>query len=1186
MKTVTVYMVAPGTPTTWYASGPDGGHSITGHMFIGADDSEDDMPPSYIGWAQADDDGDGIFTNPNGSGYVYRDDHLRYEEAQYAKTIVLTDEQYENLIEFMSDPQAAGWGDDYNLIGSNCVNFGWTALAAAGLTTGGYLGYGTLPIENARLLDRMFPDYPAVPRDDLDSPSWFLPPKTRMDYAPNMNSPLVLDLDGDGIETTAMGYSDGASTVYFDLNNDGFAERTGWVTGGDGLLAIDLNGNGKIDNQGELFGNGGIYADGFAALTALDSNADNRITSADAKWSKLRVWVDADGDGVTDSGELKTLGSLGITRIDLNDTPLTSAYSNENLVSSTATFVKSGVTRTIADVWFRNDAADTQYLGDVTLKEEVFYLPTLKGFGTLKPLHVAMSQDATLLGLVKDFVSDWTPARFLDTNALDADVQAILFRWAGVQGVAPDSRGEWGDARILSFLEKLTGQSYLSVTGDTNPTAFNQAHAVTTAYNEAFDAIKSQLIVQSGGYSLFSEAPIYNLVAGELVGGKISAASIAALQSQAASAPDKMGYWAGVAEFLINVKPSAEFDAVEVAALNAAIAATSSNAFTWQDAVSTASMYYEPMGTVIGSQFADNFRGTAQTDKFYTYGGDDILDGGAGADTLYGGTGNDTYVFAPGFVGAGNYDYLYEYINEGADTIKFTGVAASSIRSWHEGGAMYFTIAGDATNSLLKIYDTLDISSGVQVGQRIERIAFDNDAAWNFADGLEMTDTDDGHTLNGSALADTLDGRGGADFLRGWGGNDTLYGGAGDDTYIIDANNGLDTITDSSGSDTILFADSIVQSSIAYHRFGNNLVLSVYGTQVANVVGHFTGAGAIEAVKFWNGTTISLSTVTFSINGTSGNNTLNGTSTADTIYGHAGNDILNGLAGNDTLSGGAGNDTLRGELGNDTYIYDGGQDKIYETGGTDVLRLSAAMTVDALVLSDVGTVDTKMTFSTGNDITLYGQRGTNTALKVDTVQFADGFSANLASYKSWTWGSTAAQTTNGTANTDTILGRGGNDTINGNAGNDALHGGAGNDTVRGGDGNDIVHGGIGADSLYGDAGNDTLYGDDGLDNLWGGTGADSFMFLKGTAFKNVDVINDFNKTEADKINIADLLQGYDPVTKSITGFVQITTSGTDSILKVDADGGSNNFVQIATIKGVTGLTDEAGLVAGGYLIVA
>ena len=93
------------------------------------------------------------------------------------------------------------------------------------------------------------------------------------------------------------------------------------------------------------------------------------------------------------------------------------------------------------------------------------------------------------------------------------------------------------------------------------------------------------------------------------------------------------------------------------------------------------------------------------------------------------------------------------------------------------------------------------------------------------------------------------------------------------------------------------------------------------------------------------------------------------------------------------------------------------------------------------------------------------------------------------------------------------------------------------------------------------------------------------MFEAASAFNDVDEINDFNTGESNVIDIADILDGYYTYgTNVITNFVQITDNGMDRTLSIHQDGGADNFVAVATILGVTGLTDEASLESSGALV--
>ncbi|MDX1253070.1 MAG: S8 family serine peptidase, partial [Gammaproteobacteria bacterium] len=181
-------------------------------------------------------------------------------------------------------------------------------------------------------------------------------------------------LNGDGVKLTDYG----SNPVLFDIDNDGGSQEvTGWVSPQDGILVMDRNGNGRIDNISETFseyfngtaGTGGAagtkpYKDGFAALKSQDSNNDNLFNSSDAAYTNVRVWVDANHDGKTDAGELKTLAELNITQINLNATSQSGLVKDGNEVLASGTFIQNGITKEALAITFLADPNGHAFVTD------------------------------------------------------------------------------------------------------------------------------------------------------------------------------------------------------------------------------------------------------------------------------------------------------------------------------------------------------------------------------------------------------------------------------------------------------------------------------------------------------------------------------------------------------------------------------------------------------------------------------------------------------------------------------------------------------------------------------------------------------------------------------------------------------------------------------------------------------
>jgi hypothetical protein len=173
------------------------------------------------------------------------------------------------------------------------------------------------------------------------------------------SDPLVLDLDGDGVELLGLG-----SGVQFDVNVDGALETTGWVGPDDGLLAMDLDGSGQIEDMSEVFSevfNGGNYTDSLAALATLDTNADQVISAEDDQFNEILVWQDGDSDGVSTEAELATLTDHGISALDLDATASDETVSGNTIDAVGTVEFDDATTGTFAEVTFVLDGAPTTF---------------------------------------------------------------------------------------------------------------------------------------------------------------------------------------------------------------------------------------------------------------------------------------------------------------------------------------------------------------------------------------------------------------------------------------------------------------------------------------------------------------------------------------------------------------------------------------------------------------------------------------------------------------------------------------------------------------------------------------------------------------------------------------------------------------------------------------------------------
>jgi len=900
--------------------------------------------------------------------------------------------------------------------------------------------------------------------------------------------PLVLDLDGDGYELT----TEGNSRAYFEFDSDGFGERTGWVRGDDGLLALDANANGLIDNVTELFGNQNVS--GFAMLAAYDANSDGKIDAADAVFADLRVWRDADQDGVTDAGELSTLAELGIVSISLaNNAPAEPTQVGGNTIARIGSFTRADAsTGSLADVAFDISETATRWLGDSTVSASAALLPQLRGFGEVRDLRVAMTGDAALEGLVADFAAETTN----DLATLKADAEAILYAWAGVGAVAAEAIGANGfDARKLAFLEAYSGYELMPRDGNGDPLLTNLGE-MEALWADQVTRLTLRLVVQGPLADAF-DGISYNegldlLVADNATAlGDLYGRLLEGLPSDPAAALAEWQSWAPLLGAMADGMRRFDANIVRedyVAAQLLAAADGVDQPLSFAELAGALGLHNLRLGSAAGETLA---RGAADGTAIYLSGG--------GTDIVNGGSGQDVYIFGHAI---GHVTINDEEARPAGDRIRFAFLAPGDVSLVRDGNDLLITVTatGESVRVTGQFAPVVALSSDVLLSsdKGVEEIQFADGTVYEIPQIMTAvgTGTDGNDHMVGTMHSDV--------FLGGLG-DDLLEGGDDADLYVVNAGEGHDVISDVQSTvllraaDMVIFGDGIAPTDLVFARAGDggdDLLITIgAGGQTLLIEGQFgyTSLGyndkfapnaRIEAFGFrnygdgWGLKDLQQRMIAEAT--TAGNDTTRGFGDDDTFGSSAGNDLLIGMDGVDTYHWGAGsgNDVIDEQA---RYIdINVGLGGLSLTLGADTIVFGPGITFSGLVFSRLSAApDLTITLTaTGETLTVHNQfagfqtgpLGPQWLDRVEWFQLADGTRI------SW----------------QQVLG----DITSGGAGNDQLWGDLYADTMDGGAGDDVLTG-LG-------------YGDSYIFNLGSGhdTLVDGNVSILGDGFVTVDTSPD------------------------------------------------------------------------------
>ncbi|SPH22353.1 Bifunctional hemolysin/adenylate cyclase [Ascidiaceihabitans donghaensis] len=839
--------------------------------------------------------------------------------------------------------------------------------------------------------------------------------------------PVIIDLDGDGIELTVNGL------VNFDWDEDGFYEQTAWASADDGFLVIDLDENGEI-GEGDnditqarelafaLWGSGEMTdLQALAEATdedgnlIFDTNGDGILNDQDAVWSSMNIWQDLNQDGVVDDGELKHLSEWGITQINLTYAD-ESGYDETddditvfgNTLHGLATFIHDGtVIIDYDDEDVQADGTIVGEAGDVTL---AYNTQGWRRVETTYGYRIEFENgEQYLYGEAVEMYGG------LDSGANNIDLTTL-----NLNGAVGDEFNN-----ILDASGHLTNVGISGAEG--NDSIVGGLRADMLSGGEGSDTLKGN----QGDDVIFFDANDAVVLGGDGFDTGIVATDDAVTFDLVANGFAQV--FGGAGDDDITASGSMENIAIHGEDGDDSVTGGLSN-----DVLSGGN----GDDTVLGGLGDDFVSGNAGNDLLNASNGDDFLTAGIGDDTANGGNGDDVMFLGEGDdsgTGGSGDDFIDG--GEGSDTLD--GTSGDDTLDGGEGDDHLYFWRGDSHliggegNDTFYLQDHSNGSWG-----------------WSIVEGGTGFDV---LKLNVNSV-DSITHKVG----NQWQLVNYLTGGS---RVVIDLLD-VEEIHFANGDIQVLSTDEELDTSDDYVRLSHDWSMGD-GEQVTEADGehHISGANTYwisPVLSGWAGNDLLLGNDNAgNINGGTGSDTLAGLGGDDSIVGGSGSDALYGGAGTDTLRGGSGSDLLSGNEGNDSLIGNTGSDTLIGGDGDDTLTGG-----DGSDILGGGEGADSIFGNSGSDL-LFGEAGDD-----------------------WLNGGLSADTLHGGAGADTLIGDYGNDLLSGGEGDDDLDGGTGKDLLYGNEGLDTLDGGSGEDALFGGDGVDDLQGGEGADYLEGGAGAD------------------------------------------------------------------------------------------------